>query len=50
MVEIIAAVHLALPVSAMLFLAARAERRKVQAEKKKLAQLLLIAARGRRIM
>lgn len=48
MVELIVAVHLALPVGALLFLSARAERKRIQSEKRKLAQLLLIATRGRR--
>lgn len=50
MVEFIVAIHLALPVTALLFLAARKERKRAQEEKRKLAQLVVIAARGRRIM
>jgi hypothetical protein len=48
MVEFLVAIHLALPVTALLLLAVRAEKKKILVEKKKLAQLLVIATRGRR--
>ena len=48
MVEFLVAIHLALPVTAILLLAVRAEKKKILVEKKKLAQLLVIATRGRR--
>jgi hypothetical protein len=50
MVEFLVAIHLALPVTALLLLAVRAEKKKIQIEKKKLAQLLVIATRGRRTL
>jgi hypothetical protein len=48
MVEFLVAIHLALPVTAILLLAVRAERKKMLVEKRKIAQLLVIATRGRR--
>lgn len=48
MVEFFIGLHMVLAVSAILLLAVQTERRKIIAEKKKLAHLLVVAARGRR--
>jgi hypothetical protein len=48
MMEFLLAVHLAIPVAGLLFLAIRAEKKKLLSERRKLSQTLLIAARGRR--
>lgn len=46
--EFILATHMAIPVVGILFLAVRSERKKIETERRKLAQTLLIATRGRR--
>lgn len=46
--EFLFAIHLAVPITGILFLAVRKEKNKIIEERRKLAQTLLIATRGRR--
>jgi hypothetical protein len=48
MVEFFIATHMAIIIAGILFFANRAERNKIITERKKLAHLLIVAARGRR--
>lgn len=46
--EFFIGIHLALPIVGIILLAIQAERKKITVERKKLAQTLLVASRGRR--
>lgn len=46
--EFFIGIHLAMPITGILLLAVKAEFKKISTERKKLAQTLLVASRGRR--
>ena len=48
MSELLIAIHITLPITCIMFLALRAEKKRIENERRKLAQTLLVSLRGRR--
>jgi hypothetical protein len=46
--ELLLAIHITLPVTGIMLLALRAEKKRIETERRKLAQTLLVSLRGRR--